>query len=190
MEEYICIYPLSSNETNIPKYICVKCGDYNYSNASYEININDSFLRFYICQTCGCFMLFCYKKLDMPEILPAENALKNYDPLVKHLLNETKTCIKHKLYTSSVLGSEKLLSIIAASKGTKEKLELAEYVDYMVDNGYKLVGCRDWIDHCNLISGSTKESPNITKEDAEEFINFLNIILISELISDVYSLSC
>lgn len=40
MEEYICIYPLCNNETNIPKYICKKCGDYNYSDASYEININ------------------------------------------------------------------------------------------------------------------------------------------------------
>lgn len=115
-------------------------------------------------------MLFCYKKLNMPEILSIENVLNHYDPLVKHLFNETKTCIKHKLFTSSVLCSGKLLRIIATSKGAKEKLKLTEYVNYMVDNGYKLLGSRDWIDHCNIISDSTHELPGITKEDAEELI--------------------
>ena len=97
---------------------------------------------------------------------------------VETLYHEARNCTSSNAYTASVLCCRKLLMNIAVSKGAKEGLSFAEYVEFLSNKNYVPPDGREWVDHIRKKGNeATHEISIMKKEDAEELISFLEMLL-------------
>ena len=81
-------------------------------------------------------------------------------------------------HTAAVLCCRKLLMNIAVSKGAKEGLQFIKYVEFLSDNHYVPPDAKDWVDHIRKKGNeATHEIAIMKREDAEEIISFVEMIL-------------
>jgi len=97
---------------------------------------------------------------------------------VKSLYDEARNCVSVKSFTASVLCSRKLLMNIAVSKGADEGKHFFDYVEYLENNNYIPPDGKDWVDHIRTKGNeATHEIAIMKKEDAEELIDFIEMLL-------------
>jgi hypothetical protein len=72
----------------------------------------------------------------------------------------------------------KVLMHIAVDKGAQPDQTFAEYVNSLADKGYVPPDGRGWVDHIRTKGNEANhELPQTTEADAEELIDFLELLL-------------
>lgn len=86
--------------------------------------------------------------------------------------------MKVDAFTSSVLATRKLLMNVSASLGAQAGETFIHYVNFLESNGYIPPKARGWVNHIRQKGNeATHEIPAIKKEDAEELLTFMEMIL-------------
>lgn len=106
------------------------------------------------------------------------NAVAELPDDVGSLYDEARRCFSVSAFTSAVLACRKLLMNIAVAQGADEGKRFIEYVDYLADGGYVPPNGRAWVDHIRTRGNeATHEIALKTREDAEELISFVEMLL-------------
>ena len=109
---------------------------------------------------------------------PYGNTVNSIPSDVETLYNEARNCTSCSAYTASVLCCRKLLMNIAVSKGAEEGLNFIEYIEYLSDKNFIPPNGKDWVDHIRTKGNeATHEIAIMKKEDAEELITFIEMLL-------------
>jgi hypothetical protein len=162
-------------------YICGNCGNYLASEHGYEASLpiqsNVILAYIYICHFCFRPTYFDMEGTQIPGS-PYGNKVNDVPPEVENLYNEARNCTSCNSYTASVLCSRKLLMNIAVSKGAGEGLKFIEYVEYLFNKNFIPPDGKDWVDHIRTKGNeATHEISIMKKEDAEELITFIEMLL-------------
>ena len=97
---------------------------------------------------------------------------------VKNLYDEARKCAGQGCFTASVLSCRKLLMHIAVEKGATAGETFLSYVEYLSTNHYIPPDARSWVDHIRTKGNEANHEITImVKEDAEELISFLEMLL-------------
>ena len=161
-------------------YICGNCGNSLASAKGFSASSPSHgriVANIYICH-------FCFRPTYFDEegnqILgsPYGSKVNNLPSEVETLYNEARNCTSCSAYTASVLCSRKLLMNIAVSKKAAEGLKFIEYVEYLSNQHFIPPDGKDWVDHIRTKGNeATHEISIMKKEDAEELITFIEMLL-------------
>jgi hypothetical protein len=106
------------------------------------------------------------------------NEVKHLPPEIHNIWSEIRTSTSHSAFTAAVLIGRKLLMHIAVGQNAKTGLNFVEYVNYLVDNHYAPPNSKVWVDKIRTHGNeATHEIVLKTKEDAEEILTFLEMLL-------------
>jgi Domain of unknown function (DUF4145) len=132
----------------------------------------------YICPNCNKPTFINIKgKEQVPGPIVGEN-IEFLPEDVEQLYDEARKCISVNAYTASVLACRKILMNVAVSKGAEPGKSFASYVTFLEDNHFIPPNSRDWVDHIRKKGNeATHEIPNISKEDAIELLEFVEMLL-------------
>jgi hypothetical protein len=120
---------------------------------------------------------FFFKEARIPQQLIG-NEVKYLPQEVEDVYNEARRCYTVNAYTGSVMLCRKLLMNIAVHKGAPPNQKFAEYVDYLCDKGFVSGDNKIWADLVrNKGNEANHEIPKMTSTDAEELIEFLELVL-------------
>lgn len=173
---------IDASEIDSLSYKCSYCGEKISSNIGYftkSLYVKDELSStIYICHNCNCPTFFDHYGNQYPGSIYG-NSVKHIDAKdVNELYDEARKCISCNAFTASVLCSRKLLMNIAVAKGAKEGLHFVQYVEYLATEGYVPPNGKEWVDHIRKKGNqATHEIEIMTKEDAEELIDFLDMLL-------------
>lgn len=161
-------------------YVCGYCGNSVASEKGFHGIPSPGLTtpKIYICHYCGSPTYFSSLGIQTPGPIYGDlvNNLPNSN--LQQLYDEARRCMGVSAYTAAVLSCRKLLMNIAVSKGAKEGLRFEEYVDHLVNNHFVPPGSKDWVDHIrNKGNEATHEIALMKKDDAEELVSFIAIIL-------------
>jgi len=163
-------------------YICGHCGNHLASNkgffASPLSSTTTQLETIYICHFCLKPTYFDNEGNQIPSYSYGNKVNNIPDKKVESLYNEARNCTSCNAYTASILCCRKLLMNIAVSKGASEGLKFYEYVDYLSKEGYVPPDGKDWVDQIRKKGNeATHEISIMKKEDAEELITFIEMLL-------------
>jgi len=174
---------LSTGQLPSKSYICGNCGNSLASASGYAASFpgkpNRILAYIYICHFCFKPTYFDMRGNQIPGS-PYGNKVNNLpsESEVENLYNEARNCTSCNAYTASVLCCRKLLMNIAVSKGAEEGLKFIEYVEYLSDKHFIPPDAKGWVDHIRTKGNeATHEISIMKKEDAEELINFIEMLL-------------
>ena len=161
-------------------YICGNCGNslasaHGFSASSPREGVIVACI--YICHFCFRPTYFDKEGNQIPGS-PYGNKVNNLPSEVETLYNEARNCTSCNAYTASVLCSRKLLMNIAVSKGAEEGLKFIEYVEYLSNKHFIPPDGKEWVDYIRTKGNeATHEISIMKKEDAEELITFIEMLL-------------
>jgi len=164
-------------------YRCGHCGEKvaserGYSAMAIEDGIQIGSASQYYCHTCGLLTFFDADGKQIPGAKFGEDVRHISDSHVNSLYDEARLCCAANAFTGAVLCCRKLLMNIAVSKGATEGLRFIEYVEYLEAKNYTPPGSEDWVNHIRKKGNeATHEIQIMNKDDAEELIEFLEILL-------------
>jgi hypothetical protein len=162
-------------------YTCPYCGKDIATNQHFNAkNLSGAYVaRISICHYCMNPTYFSEDGKQIPGN-PVGRVVEGIeDKNIVDLYSEARNTLSVSAYTASILCSRKLLMNIAVSKGADTNKTFQYYVDYLCDKNYVPPESHDWIDHIrNKGNEATHEINIMTKEDAEELIKFIEMILI------------
>lgn len=175
------LYSWPSNQDITPRqFTCGHsgCGREIASNKGWLYQHNQGLI--YICPMCHRPTFF--DDTVSPAIqIPGISFGKNIEHLPKDiadLYEEIRKATSGEAYTSAVLSCRKLLMHIAVEKGASKGVEFIHYVEYLVDNHYAPPGSKPWVDKIRKSANEANHEIKImTKDDAEELINFVEMLL-------------
>jgi hypothetical protein len=132
----------------------------------------------YICPNCNKpTFINKLEDVQIPGPILGEN-IQFLPNDVEQLYNEARKCISVNAYTASVLACRKVLMNVAVSKGAESGKSFASYVKFLDDNHFIPPDGKDWVDHIRKKGNeATHEIPNISKEDAIELLEFVEMLL-------------
>lgn len=114
----------------------------------------------------------------IPWYLPWEH-VDNVPQDIFLLYHEARKCCKELCYTASVLVCRKILMNLAVNQGAKEWQKFIEYIEYLSDRWYIPPNGKWWVDHIRKKGNeATHEIQHMTKQDAEDLINFTQMLLV------------
>jgi hypothetical protein len=168
-----------SNQMNLTsfKYVCGYCKNVVASEKGWFLENNPGRQIIYICPNCQKPSYF-EPPSQIPG-LPYGNDVSDIDDEnTKLLYDEARNYCSTESYTASVLACRKLLMNIAVSKGAATNLSFFKYVEFLADNNYIPPDAKDWVDHIRIKGNeATHEIHIMQKEDAEELLNFIEMLL-------------
>jgi Domain of unknown function (DUF4145) len=168
---------------NIPSknFTCGHCGREIASEKGFGGNMNgNSNYRehIYICHLCSRPTFIGYQGEQIPDIKFGGDVEDISDSMVFQLYDEARNSMSVSSYTASVLCCRKLLMNIAVHKGAKEGLKFIQYVEFLSNNHYVPPDAKEWVDHIRKKGNeATHEIAIMKREDAEEIISFVEMIL-------------
>jgi len=161
-------------------YICGNCGNSLASAKGFKASPpgqSNIVAYVYICHFCFRPTYFDMDENQIPGS-PYGSKVNNLPSEVEVLYNEARNCTSCNAYTASVLCCRKLLMNIAVSKEAEEGLKFIEYVEYLSDKHFIPPDAKGWVDHIRKKGNeATHEISIMEKEDAEELINFIEMLL-------------
>jgi transcription elongation factor Elf1 len=157
------------------RYTCGYCGNNLVSNIGYY---GENFGNIFICHFCNKPTFFDANKNQVPGSFYG-GLIKEISNLnVQDLYSEARSCMSCNAYTAATLCCRKLLMNIAVSKGAGEGEKFIYYVEYLSDKNYVPPDAKDWVDHIRKKGNeATHEIQIIKKEDAEELMDFVQVLL-------------
>lgn len=97
---------------------------------------------------------------------------------VGRLYQEARSSASENNFTAATLVSRKVLMNVAVAKGAAENQSFQQYVDYLVEGGVITSDMRPWVDEIRKLGNeATHEIKSITREQAEDLITFLGMLL-------------
>lgn len=161
-------------------YICGHCGSPLASNQGFHAKhpSGPTIAHIYICHHCFRPTYFDHSRKQIPGP-PYGNSVSDIPSKeVEALYNEARDCTSCNAYTASVLCCRKLLMNIAVLKGAKENLKFIEYIEFLSDKGFIPPDGKEWVDHIRKKGNeATHEISIMNREDAEELISFIEMLL-------------
>ncbi|SDI57287.1 DUF4145 domain-containing protein [Desulfosporosinus hippei] len=158
---------------------CGYCGNSIASNMGYNAKSSTSYNNngyIYICHHCNNPTYF-HNNIQFPGAIYGES-VTDVPELESNLYNEARSCISCNAYTAAVLCCRKLLMNIAVSRGAKEGLKFIQYVEYLAQGGFIPPDAKEWVDHIRKKGNeATHEIAIMTKQDAEDLIDFVEMLL-------------
>ncbi len=159
-------------------YHCGFCGEKVSSSKGYYSK--GSVRMIYICPNCTC-PTYIDKIGEMLKQYPGVaygNKVEYVPENINALYEEARNCMSIQAYTTSVMASRKLLMNIAVEKGADEGLSFMNYVEYLDSKHYIPPDGKEWVDHIRQKGNEANHEIIIMeKEDAEELINFIEMLL-------------
>jgi hypothetical protein len=161
-------------------YICSYCGNLVSSSKGYCAwisSVNNSVHNvIYICPHCEQPTYFFDDKRIPGQLFG--DKVKHLPREVEDIYDEARKCITVNAYTGSVMLCRKLLMNIAVQKGAPKNQTFASYVDYLCNSGYVSGDNKVWADLVrNKGNEANHEIPKMSPSDAEELIEFLELVL-------------
>ena len=145
-----------------------------------RLGTNTSEAWIYICPMCHYPTLFDQSSGNVVQI-PGVSFGKSIEHLpddVQKLYEEIRRTTSSQSYTAAVLACRKLLMHIAVGKGAEAGKAFSYYVQYLADNHYAPPGSQTWVDKIrNTGNEANHEIKIMTKENAEELVNFIEMLL-------------
>ncbi|UTV31679.1 DUF4145 domain-containing protein [Bacillus altitudinis] len=136
------------------------------------------FAKIAICPHCNFPTIFS-DLLDQRQIpMPKKGGkIEGVKENIEKLYEEVRSCYSIGSFNAAVLLARKLLMNIAVDKGADEGEKFQFYVDYL-SNQFIAPNNRSWVDKIRLTGNiATHEIPDINKEDAEEILLFVEMLL-------------
>lgn len=179
-------YWLSQRKITSRNYICGYCGSNIASEIGYCITLGCNSEKptgegyIYICHKCYKPTYFDFNGRQIPgevfgknfndEIFPDANTAELY--------KEIQNCMKSSCYTSAVLSARKLLMHIGVDCGASENLNFIDYVNYLDENGYISLNCKNWVDIIRKKGNEANHEIQLFNEkDAKQIIKFVEIMI-------------
>lgn len=161
------------------EYTCGHCGKGLVSEKGWRGDVSGRpHSRIYICHYCTRPTFIDYDNEQTPNTKFGGDVEDISEPSVLELYDEARNCMSVSSHTASVLCCRKLLMNIAVSKGAKEGLQFIKYVEFLSDNHYVPPDAKEWVDHIRKKGNeATHEIAIMKREDAEEIISFVEMIL-------------
>lgn len=162
-KEYTCFF-CQRAIASYTGYICELEGGPYPSNANV-----------YICYNCQNPTYFnVNKQYPAPAFgNPVEHLTKD----ISRLYEEARNCVGVNAFTASAMACRKILMHIAVDKSDKEGKSFKEYVDYL-SGKYISSENKAWVDLIrNKGNEANHEIPLTSKEDAEQLIDFTEMLL-------------
>ena len=157
-------------------FVCGHCGEKISSQNGYT-SVNRE-VKIYICHVCNRPTFFGQENEQIPGSLYGGDVEDIPTDEVNNLYKEARVCISVNAFTASVLCSRKLLMNIAVSKGADEGKRFQEYVDFLDQSNYIPPDGKEWVDHIRSKGNeATHEINEMSKEDAEELVDFLHMLM-------------
>jgi Domain of unknown function (DUF4145) len=161
-------------------YLCGYCGSNVGPSRAYSCQNSSGAHtgRLFICPNCNkpTFIDLTSKEKTPGSILGEDIEFLPSD--IEQLYDEARRCMSVNAFTSSVLSCRKLLMNVSVSKGAKAGEKFAFYVTYLEENHFVPPGSKPWVDHIRKKGNeATHEIPSISKEDAEELLEFTAMLL-------------
>jgi hypothetical protein len=170
----------SAQKLNSRIYTCGHCGQPLASEKGYygRTETGAVVASIYICHNCLRPTYFDHEGTQIPGSPYGKPVDDIPSKEVETLYNEARNCTSCNAWTAAVLCCRKLLMNIAVSKGVKEGLSFVEYVEFLSNKGFIPPDGKEWVDHIRQKGNeATHEISIMKKEDAEELISFLEMLL-------------
>ncbi|MEH7693242.1 DUF4145 domain-containing protein [Bacillus altitudinis] len=114
------------------------------------------------------------RQIPLPKI---GGEIKGLKENIENLYEEVRSCYSNGSFTAAVLLARKLLMNIAVDKGADVGKSFQFYVNYLSDQ-FIAPHNRSWVDKIRLSGNmATHEIPDIDKEDAEEILLLVEMLL-------------
>ena len=156
------------------EYLCAFCNTFVCSEKGFT---NEDYKEvIYICPNCDKPTWIRGRK-QVPAPLLGHD-IENLPTEIEKLYNEIRACTGAQAYTAAILACRKLLMSIAVQKGADEGKTFVEYVEHLSDIGYVPPDGKSWVDQIRKRGNEANhEIILMTKEDAEELISFVEMLL-------------
>jgi predicted RNA-binding Zn-ribbon protein involved in translation (DUF1610 family) len=155
------------------EYRCGYCGNY----VAGRTGIAGKSGVVLICPNCS-YPTFIRSDGDQFPGPPHGKDVDNLPKDVNKLYREARECIRHSLHNASVLTARKILMHVAVDKGADEDSSFQQFVEYLDDANYLPPGGEGWVDVIRQKGNEANhEIPSMTKQDAEELVKFLEMLL-------------
>jgi len=169
-----------TGELKSKSYVCGHCGQSLASNTgfygTYKRSGPDADI--YICHHCFRPTFFDQEGSQTPGHPYGKRVNDIPSEEVDTLYNEARNCTSCNAFTASVLCCRKLLMNIAVSEGAKKGSTFVDYVEFLSNKGYVPPDGKEWVDHIRKKGNEANHEISIMrKEDAEELISFLEMLL-------------
>jgi len=172
-KEWKQLYNVDRYGAEEKEYRCWSCGNLVAS----RMGITDRDGVVVICPHCSKPTYIDSNDNQYPGA-PYGEDVDNLPSDINRLYNESRECIKHSLYNSSVLTARKILMHVAVERGAKDNLSFAQYVSYLNDKNYLPPNGEAWVDRIRQKGNEANhEIPSMDQDDAEELVKFLEMLL-------------
>jgi hypothetical protein len=164
-------------------YTCGYCGNplasqKGYAATQYPDGSGQRLAYIYVCHFCNNPTYFDINGYQVPGSAFGRPVEHVPEQDVAPLYEEARNCMKVNAYTAAILCCRKLLMNIAVKQGAKEGRRFAEYVSYLADSGFLPPNGKKWVDEIRKKGNeATHEIAIMTREDAEELIEFSEMLL-------------
>lgn len=162
-------------------YVCGYCGnplasEKGWSALEHALGKHNWFI--YVCHYCDRPTFFDNAGHQTPGAIFGNPVKDIPDQLVSELYDEARRATSVNSYTAAVLSCRKLLMHVAVSKGAKHGEDFLYYVQYLADHHFIPPDAKGWVDQIRTKGNEANHQIKImTKEDAEELISFVEMLL-------------
>lgn len=130
-----------------------------------------------ICPNCQLPTVFDHAGDYAPTRPPGEH-IDNVPEDLSTLYEEARYTAGAGAYTAAVMACRKMLMNIAVDKGAKEGLGFAEYVNYLVSEGYTPPNSKEWVDYVRSLGNEANHKIALKdRDDADAAITFVGMLL-------------
>ena len=156
-------------------YRCGYCGNDVASNSGWYTKGGSAYVR--ICPQCNVPTFFSANNDQIPGPLLGGNVAGLEDDIAD-LYKEARASITVNAHTGAVMLCRKILMNVSVAKGAGEGLRFAQYVEWLMAEGYAPKGSEEWVNYIkNRGNEANHEIRSMTKEDAEGVLRFTEQLL-------------
>ena len=156
-------------------YRCGSCGFDVASNLGWSTEQNAAYVR--LCPQCNVPTFFSAYGLQSPGPLLGSNVTGLQDD-IEDLYNEARASMSVDAFTGAVMLCRKILMNVSVEKGAKEGLNFAQYVQWLVDEGYAPRGSEGWVKYIkDRGNEANHEIAPKTREDATAVLTLTEMLL-------------
>jgi hypothetical protein len=156
-------------------YRCGYCGLDVASESGWETYNSSAYVR--LCPQCNVPTFFSAQGNQVPGPLFGSDVTGIEDD-IKGLYREARTSLSVNAFTGAVMLCRKILMNVSVEKGAKEGLRFAEYVEWLVDEGYAPKGSEGWVKYIkDRGNDANHEIVPMAKEDATGVLRFTEQLL-------------
>jgi hypothetical protein len=174
----------NTSEIQGRSYICGYCGSQVGPDRGFEASYraphaSATWLNVYIhiCSYCARPTFFDPDRVQWPGV-PAGARVEALPPGVERLYEEARRCMSVSAYTAAVMSCRTLLMHIAHDRGSGEKANFYQYVDWLAEEHYVPRGGEAWV-HAIRDKGNeaNHEIPPVDEHAAMQVLSFTTLLL-------------